>query len=153
MAKLKKSSVVNEQLASGKVCQVPGCNEPLTIFSGLGQSRYCRHHQLQMIGNGGLAKEGRSYTFHKKWQCAHCGYDPREDSRFDKMINPEIKKMAQRATLICDHIVKQELAKKLGWDDDKIHGPDNIQTLCQICEKIKSAESGDWHRVDEDDLD
>ena len=101
-----------------------------------------------LIENGGLAKPNRPYTFWKKYCCEWCEYSPWEDPRFDRIEDSKIKKQAQRATLICDHIVKQELAEKRGWDFDKTHGPDNIQTLCQICEKIKSAESGDWHRVE-----
>jgi len=151
--KLKNPADIKRQVLSEHKCTVPGCNNDITIYKGLGESIYCRNHQLNLKENdNGLAKQDRPYTFHKKWCCSWCGYDPREDQRFDRMVDPKIKKQAQRATLICDHIVKQELAQKLGWTYDQIHGPDNIQTLCQICEKIKSAESGDWHRVTDEEI-
>lgn len=150
-AKLKNPAVIKRQVLGGHKCTAPGCTEDITIYKGAGEGIYCRDHQLMLLENGGIAKPERPYTFHKKWSCSWCGYDPREDARFDRIADPKIKKQAQRATLICDHIVKQELAEKLGWSFDKIHGPDNIQTLCQICEKIKSAEAGDWHRIKDDE--
>jgi hypothetical protein len=61
--------------------------------------------------------------------------------------------MAQLATLICDHIVTQQRAEKLGWTFDQIHGPANIQTICQICDKIKSAKEGDWYRISDENAD
>ena len=150
-AKLKNPVIIKRQVLGGHKCIAPGCTKDVTIYKGAGESTHCRDHQLMMVENGGLAKAGRLYTLHKQWLCVWCGYDPREDARFDRIIDPKIKKQAQRATLICDHIIKQELAVKMGWTFDQIHGPENIQTLCQICEKIKSAEAGDWHRIKDED--
>lgn len=153
-ARLKSTSSIKSQVLNNHKCTVPGCNDDVTIYKGAGESLYCRYHQMMLIENGGLAKPNRPYTFWKKYTCQNpnCNYSPWEDKRFDEIEDPKIKHQAQRATLICDHIVKQELAEKLGWDFDKIHGPENIQTLCQICDKIKSAKSGDWHRVRDDEL-
>jgi hypothetical protein len=152
-AKVKSPAAIKQQVLGGHKCTAPGCTDSVTIYKGVGESIYCRHHQMMLIENGGLAKANRPYTFHKKWCCSHCGYDPREDNRFDRIEDPKIKKMAQRATLICDHIVTQQRAEKLGWTFDQIHGPDNIQTICQICDKIKSAEEGDWYRISDEESD
>lgn len=152
-AKVKSPAAIKQQVLGGHKCTAPGCTESVTIYKGTGESIYCRDHQLQLIENGGLAKPNRPYTFWKKHTCEWCDYDPWKDSRFDRLTDPKKKHQAQRATLICDHIVKQELAEKLGWAYEKIHGPDNIQTLCQICEKIKSAEDGDWYRISDEDVD
>lgn len=152
-AKVKSPAAIKQQVLGGHKCTVPGCANDVTIYRGVGESIYCRDHQLQLIENGGLAKANRPYTFHKQWCCSHCGYDPREDRRFDRIEDPKIKKMAQRATLICDHIVTQQRAEKLGWTFDQIHGADNIQTICGICDKIKSAEEGDWYRISDEEND
>ena len=148
-ARLKNSSVIKQQVLNGHKCTVPGCTDDVTIYKGTGESIYCRHHQMMLIENGGLAKPNRPYTFWKKHNCEWCGYEPWQDKRFDRIKDPKIKRQAQRATLICDHIVSQQAGEKMGWTNDQIHGPNNIQTLCQICEKIKSAESGDWHRMED----
>lgn len=147
-AQLKNPSAIKKQVLGGHKCSVPGCKDDVTIYKGTGESIYCRHHQMMLIENGGLAKSNRPYTFWKKPHCEWCGYDPWKDKRFDRMKDPKIKHQAQRATLICDHKVSQQAGEKMGWTEDQIHGPDNIQTLCQICEKIKSAEAGDWHRLE-----
>lgn len=149
-AKVKSPAAIKQQVLGGLKCTVPGCDNDVTIYKGAGETIYCRDHQLMMIENGGLAKPNRPYTFHKKWKCSNpkCNYDPRDDPRFDDIEDPKIKHQAQRATLICDHIVTQQMGERLGWTLDQIHGPDNIQTLCSICDKIKSAQSGDWHRLD-----
>jgi hypothetical protein len=144
--KMKPAGTIKYQLEKGIVCQAPGCGENLTIYEGAGSDSYCNTHQLRMKEHGGMARPDRPYTFHKSWCCAWCNYDPREDKRFDRMTD-EVKKLsAQSATLICDHIITRQKGKLLGWTDEKIDAPENIQTLCQICEKIKSAEEGDWLR-------
>ena len=149
--KIKKPSIIKSQVDRGLVCQAPGCCEPVTMFEGDGSDSYCNTHQLKLKGNGGLARPDRGYTFHKEWNCKWCGYDPREDQRFDRITDPVKKLRAQSASLICDHIVRQKLARQLGWTEDQIHGPDNIQTLCQICEKIKNSEEDDWDSTRDDE--
>lgn len=152
-AKVKSPAAIKQQVLGDHKCTAPGCTDSVTIYKGVGESIYCRHHQMMLIENGGLAKANRPYTFWKKWSCSHCKYDPREDQRFDRLLDPKVKHRAQRATLICDHIVTQQRAEKLGWTFDQIHGPDNIQTICQICDKIKSAEEGDWYRISDEESD
>jgi hypothetical protein len=145
MTKRKSPAQIKEQLDRGYVCLAPGCCEAVTIFKGIGED-YCRHHQMHLTENGGLARADRPYTFHKKWCCDWCGYNPKEDPRFDRIQDSVRRDRGQRATLICDHIVRQADAIAMGWTDDQINGPDNIQTLCQLCEKVKSAENDDWNK-------
>lgn len=149
--KMKKPGTVKSQMERGASCQAPGCCEPLTVFEGEGSNCYCNDHQLKLKENGGMARGDRGYTFHKEWNCKWCNYDPREDRRFERLTDPVKKLRAQSGSLICDHIVTQRRAKILGWTNDQIHGPDNIQTLCQICEKIKSTEEDDYDSTREYD--
>ena len=142
----KPTSQIKEQLSKGLTCRAPGCSEPLTMFKGIGED-YCRHHQMHLSENGGLARADRPYTFHKKWSCDWCRYTPKDDPRFDKVLDPVRKDRGQRATLICDHIKRKADCKLLGWPPELIDGPDNIQTLCQICDKVKSADEDDWNKT------
>jgi hypothetical protein len=143
MAELKSTSAIREQVAKGLTCRAPGCTEHRTIYQGEG-AEYCRDHQLKLIE--GLARADRPYTLHKKWCCSDCGYNPKEDKRFERMTDPVQKDRAQRSTLICDHIVRRADAKVMGWTDEQIDDVSNIQTLCVTCDRIKSAENDDWHK-------
>ena len=141
MAETKSNAVIQEQVEKGYICRAPGCTAHRTIYKGEG-AEYCRDHQLKLME--GLARSDRQYTLHKQWCCDWCRYNPKEDPRFDRMKDPIQKDRAQRATLICDHIVRRADAKAMGWTDEQIDDVSNIQTLCQICEKIKSSEQDDW---------
>lgn len=146
MIQRKAASQIKEELERGLKCRAPSCNEPLTIYKGVGEE-CCRHHQMHLRENGGLARLDRPYTFHKKWCCDWCGYDPRDDGkRFDRIKDPVRKDRGMRATLICDHIVRKSDAAAMGWTAEQIDSKENIQTLCQLCEKVKSAEEDDWNK-------
>ena len=145
MINLKPPKTIKEQVEKGLICRAPGCTSHRTIYKGEG-GEYCRDHQLKLME--GLARSDRPYTLHKKWCCDWCNYNPKEDRRFDRMTDAIQKDRAQRATLICDHIVRRADAKAMGWTDEQIDDVSNIQTLCQICDKIKSSEEDDWHRIE-----
>jgi hypothetical protein len=144
MTDLKSTSAIREQVEKGYTCRAPGCTEHRTIYKGEG-AEYCRGHQVKLME--GLARADRPYTLHKKWCCDWCEYNPKEDKRFGRMTDPIQKDRAQRATLICDHIVRRADARAMGWTDDQIDDVSNIQTLCQICDKIKSSEEDDWSKL------
>ena len=145
MTTRKSSAQIKQQVDRALTCRAPGCDQPLTIYRGIGED-CCRHHQMHLSENGGLARADRPYTFHKKWCCDWCNYDPRTDPRVDRILDPVRKDRGQRATLICDHIVRRADAKAQGWTEEQIDAPGNIQTLCQLCDKVKSAEEDDWNK-------
>jgi hypothetical protein len=144
MINLKATSAIKEEVAKGLICRAPGCNDHRTIYKGEG-SEYCRPHQLKLME--GLARADRAYTLHKKWSCDWCGYNPKEDLRFDRITDPVKKDRGQRASLICDHIVRRADAKAMGWTEEQIHDVTNIQTLCVICDNVKGAENDDWSKL------
>lgn len=46
-----------------------------------------------------------------------------------------------------DHIVSKAKAGQMGWRDDQIDDPKNLQTICTTCHKIKTAaENGRTYR-------
>lgn len=151
MPKIKSDAAIRKQVDEGLVCNAPGCTHPRTMYKGIGED-YCRTHQLALKENGGMARVDRPYTFHKHYCCEWCGFDPKTDSRFDRLTDPKKKASAQSGSLICDHIVARAKAEKLGWTEEQINSKENIQTLCQICEKIKSAEEDDWLQASDDSL-
>ena len=119
-----------------RTCTSPGCNEPLTHYKGPAQETCCREHQLEEIRYGGLYRAGAAHTMQREWICAHCGYDPREDPKFNKIADPEKRQVAMRAVMHGDHII----ARADGGDDSK----ENVQPLCVICHVIKSVDCGDY---------
>ena len=143
MTTRKSTTAIREQVEKGYTCRAPGCTEHRTIYKGEG-AEYCRNHQLKLMER--LSRSDRPYTLHKQWCCSDCGYNPKEDKRFDRMTDPIQKDRAQRSTLICDHIVRQADARAMGWTDEQIDDVSNIQTLCVTCDRIKSAENDDYHK-------
>ena len=117
------------------VCAIPGCGQALTTFLGPGSDSVCREHQINLSVYGGLGYHGRDYTHHRKWNCDWCGWDPRTDPRFDRIEDLGTKLSAQRACLIGDH--KERRA------DGGLDTEDNIQTLCNTCNNIKTMMNGD----------
>lgn len=128
--------------ASTNICTIPGCCATVSEYTGPGSLSMCRHHQLKQKIYGGPSKNERKYTFHKEWQCSCCGYDPRTDSRFDCLTDTASYYSAVGSALVCDHIIRQTD----GGSDLK----ENIQTLCKICDLVKSATHKDWHHTGRD---
>jgi 5-methylcytosine-specific restriction protein A len=119
----------------GRKCTVPGCCNDLTAYLGPGSDTMCRDHQINLVGYGGTGYQGRDHTHHRKWKCDWCTYDPREDPRFDVITDPKVKLAAMRACLIADH---KERKADGGSDEEG-----NIQTLCNVCNNIKTMMGGD----------
>lgn len=119
----------------GKVCKVPGCGQPLTGFQGPGWKIYCRDHQIGTTTYGGLGTAGALHSHHRRWKCDWCSYDPREDTRFSVITDPRVRMAAMRSCLIADH--KERKA------DGGLDTEENIQTLCNICNNIKTMMNGD----------
>ena len=136
---MKSKARIDEILVHDKKCTIPGCNDQITFYAGPASEVCCRTHQLQEIAYGGLYRAGESHTMQREWICSHCGYDPREDSRFDKITDPAKKLVAMRAVMHGDHII----ARADGGDDSK----KNVQALCVTCHTIKSVDCDDYGKV------
>lgn len=132
--KLKSSQVLESQY--GMNCCMDGCGKPLTKWQGPGQDLYCRDHQIKLVEYGGMGRSDRPHTLNREWVCAHCGYDPREDIRFAKIEDPIVKHRAMRACMIGDHTHRQV--------DGGDNSATNIQTLCSICNNIKTVTEEDY---------
>jgi 5-methylcytosine-specific restriction endonuclease McrA len=119
-------------------CTVPGCCEGLTEYEGPGQSLLCRPHQLKHVRYGQMGNLKTLYSFHKKWSCDWCGWSPLTDERFNNIEwDDEVhKNIAMRSTLIADHITRRADG---GTDEEN-----NIQSLCQICNTIKTVYNRDY---------
>jgi len=121
----------------GIICEVEGCDSPLTTCYGPGNKTLCREHQRQLNEHGGNAYANRKYTYHKKDQCEKCGYNPYKDTeRFevDDFENENDMKRCQNKLLSVDH--------KDGNHDN--NSPENCQTLCHTCHHIKTHINKDW---------
>jgi len=123
-------------LKNNMLCSIPGCNEQLTMFEGVGSNSLCREHQLKDTDCGGMGRLDRPHTYHRDWICTGCGYDVREDPRIKAITDPILKDRAMRMYMHGDHIVR----RADGGDDSA----DIINALCTMCHNIKTATEEDW---------
>lgn len=123
------------------LCRACG-HQGLTIYQGPGQDGLCRDCQLKDAEyEWGLGYHGRWHTYHRSWECEMCQYDPRQDVRLlKKDWTPQKQKALWSSQLIGDHIIP----RKSGGVDT----PENIQTLCWVCNAVKSMENNDWSSQD-----
>ena len=141
--KRKNANQLKHQIEKKLTCSLEGCSNPITMFSGPGDKKLCRDHQLQQREYGGLGRVDRPHSFSREWICSWCGYTPKKDPWFE---NPPIswdneahKIRAQRSMLIGDH---GEIRKVDGGSD----GKDNVQTLCRNCDAKKTVLYKDYQR-------
>jgi len=119
------------------LCDVPGCDELISLYRGPYSDTKCRDHQLQGIEYGGNASASRKYTYHKLDHCEGCGYNPYTDTeRFniDMFEDEHDMKRCQDKLLSVDHIN----------GDHSDNRKENCQTLCHTCHHIKTHINKDW---------
>jgi hypothetical protein len=129
----------------GKICNVPGCNNPLTIFNGPGSDTLCREHQLNLVEYGGLGKPARPHTFHRDWVCIECNTNVLEDPRLADVADEAIKRRIARSLMHGDHNIKR---KADGGDDTA----ENVKSLCFVCHAKKSTLEEDWQKPNKVDI-
>lgn len=56
------------------------------------------------------------------------------------LCQPCLKKGVVHAGNEVDHIVSKAKAKAMGWSDQQINAPENLQTINKDCHKTKTAE-------------
>ena len=131
----KSSYVVDMEL--GEKCQVPGCDNPKTVYAGPGQN-CCDKHRLQLKEHGGTARSDRPYTFDKEMVCSRCGYDPIVDNPYvvelikDNADHKAIR-IAVSGCIDVDHID----------GNHRNNSPENLQSLCKNCHSAKTIVNGD----------
>lgn len=130
------SQLIKEQ---GKTCSTPGCGKPLTQMKGPGESTLCRECQIKLIEYGGMGRQNRPHTFHRKYECEECGYNPLEDTRLADITDEFTKRRVARMLIHGDHSVKR---KSDGGSDEA----DNIRSLCYVCHAKKTALNEDWKK-------
>ena len=140
--KFKSQAVLKEQIVKNKLCTMPGCNHPLSMFDGPGSDILCREHSLKLVEYGGPGKIDRLHTLHRKWVCDDCGCDVSEQVRAKyphyERDNPVLFNRLCRNRIIGDHQVRQAD----GGNDSEA----NIRSLCLNCNSDKTIISEDWRR-------
>jgi len=130
----------------GKACKV--CGKPVSQFEGPGSDALCREHQILQREYGGPGRIDRPHTFHRSWICSCCGKDVQaEVDRLHptlKETQPDLFNRLCRNRVIGDHIVRRTDAKAMGWTDEQINHPDNLQTLCLDCNSDKTILNEDY---------
>ena len=130
LAQLKKEQ--------GKTCSIPGCGKPLTHMQGPGSEVLCRDHQIQQREYGGMGRIDRPHTFHRKWTCSCCGYNPLEDPRLEDIEDEMVKRRIGRILMHGDHIERQS--------DGGLDTEDNIDSLCYVCHAKKTVLNEDYKK-------
>lgn len=134
----QKSKQERRRIIENKItCNVPGCCELVSLYKGPDSGDKCREHQLQGAVYGGNAFSDREYTYHKKYCCLICGYDPYNDTLRAKLFKFEDEDDMKRGLnklLTVDHID----------GDHQNNEPDNCQTLCHLCHILKTHINKDW---------
>lgn len=129
-----------------KTCKV--CGEPVSNFEGPGSDVLCRKHQLEQRDYGGPGRIDRPHTFHRSWICSCCGIDVSiEVNRLHpgiKESNPDLFNRLLRNRVIGDHIVRRTDARAMGWAEEQINHPINLQTLCLNCNSDKTILNEDY---------
>ena len=134
----RKSKQERNRILHNKIlCDVPGCDELLSLYKGPYSDTKCREHQLQGIEYDGNAYANRIYTYHKKEYCERCGYNPYKDTVRFKLKDFESEhdmKRCQNKLLTVDHMD----------GNHQNNDPDNCQTLCHHCHTVKTHINKDW---------
>lgn len=117
-----------------KTCALPWCTRHKSKYLGHGKS-LCEQHQAMLREYGGPARLDRHWTFNKHSSCDCCGFDPWQQAHIQKISDPLIRDRVAWGMLIVDHIHTQQA----GGSDH----PANCQTLCLICNQLKTALSAD----------
>lgn len=115
----------------GKICEIEGCNNPLTPFKGPGSDVLCRDCQVSQREYGGLGRIDRKHTFGRKWVCEDCGYNPLEDPRLADVSNIDEKHSIARTLVHGDH---HGTTKAAGGGDNL----ENMKSLCYVCHSKKT---------------
>ena len=135
---IPKSKHERRRIIENKItCDVPGCNELISLYKGPNSDTKCREHQLQGVEYSGNAFSDRVYTYHKKHVCEECGYDPYNDHvrfKIEKFEDEADMKRCQNKLLTVDHID----------GNHNNNDPENCQTLCSLCHPIKTHINKDW---------
>lgn len=134
---LKPESQIRREM--GKTCSIDGCNEPLTIYQGVGSKSLCRKHQVNQREYGGLGRLDRPHTFHRKWICDECGINVLEIPQVAAIKDEKIKLRVARTLIHGDHNI---VPKAQGGDDSE----DNVRSLCYICHSVKTIMNEDYLR-------
>lgn len=139
-------SIAEIKKAQNKVCCVEGCDRKVTKYKGPGQEDHCRQHQKNLIDYDGLAKVGVTYSHSRESVCACCGADAYKNPLILPYLNNDRAKANQlvRSHMTVDHIISRSKARAMGWTDEQINHPTNLQTLCKNCHGIKSAIEEDY---------
>lgn len=134
---LKSESQIRKEI--GKVCSIDGCNEPITIYQGVGSKSLCRNHQIKQREYGGLGRLDRPHTFHRSWVCDECNTNVLEYAQISDISDEVLKRRIARNFIHGDHNV---VTKAQGGDDSE----SNVRSLCYICHGKKTIMNGDYLR-------
>lgn len=141
--RIKSQAIIRRQYEEGLTCQIPGCDNPVSIMTGPGSDIFCRDHQLNQQEYGGTGRIDRLHTFHRKWVCSHCGKDVSSavSEKYPELeeTDPKMFNRLCRNRIIADHIVR----RADGGEDTE----ENIQSLCLDCNSDKTILNEDWRKT------
>ena len=84
-----------------------------------------------------MGRADRPHTFHRKWECSDCGYQPLEDPRLADITDEMQKRRVARILMHGDH----NTTRKADGGDDSA---DNIRSQCVVCHAKKTVLNKDY---------
>ena len=132
---LKRKNTQDMIASLDKRCKSPGCDNHITLWKGVGDTKFCITCQLNLKEYGGLATAKKIYSQIKVDYCERCGFRPADDPDVAKYKDTDPKKYWDiiRSALSIDH--------KDGYHMNDSR--ENIWCICHNCHNMKTIEYGD----------
>ena len=136
MARKNRIKSIAQIMSQAGNCKVPGCGREITAFTGSGSDSLCELHQRGLAVNGGFGRLNKPYSFHRTSVCDRCCTDYAQHPVILAIADDETRNRALRTCMIGDHKVRRV--------DGGADTAENIQTLCRICDAIKTTLEQDY---------
>lgn len=117
-------------LAAPKPCSQPGCG----VLVRDGSSR-CAAHKIRA---GTFADERRGSRHERGYGAAWDKLRAQIIERDNGLCQPCLKRGRAHQGTHVDHIVNKAVARRLGWTDEQIDAPANLQCICRAAHRAKT---------------
>ena len=124
-------------------CELAGCNNLITPYTGLGSQTLCYVHQMKLREHGGPSRYDRPWTLHKEGTvCQSCGNDMADLYNNEK--DPLVRVVKASRLMDADHKVPPKNIADKKKRSHSCNHKDNIMTICPNCHRKKTQDEQDY---------